>query len=163
MLWTRVRNFHSGPSSLGFFVCCLYPWSRQTSHPSYHRSYFFYPCFLQCIPVRDVSRKCLVSDHPALHKPGLVERKSLCAKNVLTVCCCLSHQGPCAVPGIFHWLCLFQLFRWVDFPTKTWSQKCHLHCLVTQVKKMVRARFSYCFLPTRHSTLSCIITEPKSF
>lgn len=151
------------PSSLGFFTCCLYLRSRQTSCPSCHRLCFFNPCFLQCIPVRDVSCKRTASDHPALHKPGLVERKSLWARNVLTVWRWLSHQGLCAAPGIFHQLCLFQLLSWVHFPTKTWSQKCHLHCLVSQVKKMIRAWFSYCLLLTRHLTLSCIITEHKSF
>lgn len=163
MLWARVRNFLLGLSPLGFFTCYLYPRSRQTSHPSYRRLHFFNPCFPQCVPVRDVSCKHVVSDHPALHKPGLVERKSIWARNVLTVCCWLSHQGLCAVWGIFHRLCLFQLFSWVHFPTKTWSLKCHLHCLVAQVKKMVKAWFSYCLLPTRHLALSCIITETTSF
>lgn len=163
MLWTRVRNLPLGPSSLGFFTCCLYPGSRQTSRPAYHRLYFFNPCFPQCIPVRHVSCKRVVSDHPTLHKPGLVERKPVWARNVLNVCCWLSHWGLCAVQRIFHRLCLFQLFSWVHFPTETWSQKCHLHCSGTQVKKMVRAWFSYCLLPTRHLALSCIITETKSF
>lgn len=66
MLWTRVRNLPLGPSSLGFFTCCLYPGSRQTSRPAYHRLYFFNPCFPQCIPVRHMSckRGCLRSSYP---------------------------------------------------------------------------------------------------
>lgn len=71
-------------------------------------------------------------------------RKSFQARNVLTVRRWLSHL--CVVLGIFHRFCLFQVLSWVHFPTKMWPQKCHLHCKVTQVKKMVRAWFSYSLL-----------------
>lgn len=47
----------------------------------------FNPCFPQCLPVRNVSCKCFISDHLALHKPGPVERKSVQARNVLTIHC----------------------------------------------------------------------------
>lgn len=46
---------------------------------------FYNPSFPQCLPVKNVSCKCFVSDHLALHKPGLVERKSVQARNVLTI------------------------------------------------------------------------------
>lgn len=77
----------------------LYPASMQTSHPVTTDCMFFNPCFLQCIPVTSVSCKCFVSDHPALHK-GLVERKSIQARNVLTIRCWFSHRGLWAVLGI---------------------------------------------------------------
>lgn len=83
MVWTKLRNLPC--ASLGIFTSCILGACKlPILLPQI--VCFFNPCFLQCIPVRSVSCKCFVSDHPALHK-GLVERKSIQARNVLTIHC----------------------------------------------------------------------------
>lgn len=85
MRWRRVWNFPLGPLFFGLFSMLLVFKEQANFSPLSYRLYFFNPCFVQCIPVRDVSCKRSVLDHPVLHKPQLVERKSIWARNVLTV------------------------------------------------------------------------------
>lgn len=73
MLWTRTKkHFSLVPSEFLHMLLVLLE-KAISPLPSYR---FFNPYF-QCIPAGEVACKHVVSDHPAVSKPGLVERKFL--------------------------------------------------------------------------------------
>lgn len=68
----KTKKLHLGPL---FMLLCMLLWAFRhgaAKPPTSLRLYFF-----NLIPLREMSFTHIVSDHPALHKPGLVERKSV--------------------------------------------------------------------------------------
>lgn len=158
MVWTELRNL----------PLCFFGNFHMLLVSSYYRLYvFFNLCFPQCIPVRNVSSKYIVSDHPALHKPGLVESKSIQARNVLTTIAdspirgCELCWGFCA--GDFPPALPIPAFQPGAFSHKDVVSEVPFSLLSHSGKENSSAWFSCCLLPTRHLALSCIISETQSF